>query len=74
VGVYRPPLSDESRGVPGGPVAARRGADVAEVLERDNVLLREKKRRLEDVRFSGVKVVGGDDRGGELGPRRSFKR
>jgi hypothetical protein len=32
VGVYEPALDDESRGVPGGPVAARRGADVAEVL------------------------------------------
>jgi hypothetical protein len=74
VGVYEPALDDESRGVPGGLVAARRSADVAEVLERDNVLLREKKRRLEDVRFSGAKVVGGEDKGGELGPRRSFRR
>lgn len=40
------------------------------MFERD----REKKRRLEDVRFGGRKVVGGEDRGGELGERRSFRR
>jgi hypothetical protein len=41
----------------------------ADVLERES----EKKRRVEDVRFGGAKVVAGE-RGGDMGPRRLLRR
>ena len=60
--------------VPDGPDIARRDAEDALVEERDNVVLNEKKRRVDDVRFGGTKLVAGGDSGGEFGPRIPFKR
>lgn len=53
----------------------RRENDDVPVFERDKVPLREKKRRVDEVRFTGPpysKPVG--ERGGEFGPRSAFKR
>jgi hypothetical protein len=65
--VYEPLLELESRGEagPGGPEMVRREAVVLE---------REKKRRVDDVRLGGTKLVAAGDNGGVLGPRRSFRR
>jgi hypothetical protein len=52
----------------------RRDDTDAVVLERDSVVLSEKKRLVEAERFGGTNVVAGGDKGGELGPRRSFRR
>lgn len=78
VGVGPEPYTDvdEDRGVavPDGPETARRELDDAVLVERDNVPLSEKKRRVDDVRFGGTNLVAGGESGGELGPRRLFRR
>lgn len=42
--------------------------------ERDIVWLREKKRRVEPERFTGAGLGAAGERGGDMGPRRSFRR
>jgi hypothetical protein len=44
------------------------------VSVRESVPLREKKRRVDDVRFGGAKSEGGGERGGDIGPRRELRR
>jgi hypothetical protein len=46
----------------------------AVVLLRDSVPLKEKKRRVEELRFGGEEKFAAGDSGGELGPRREFRR
>jgi hypothetical protein len=67
----------DARGVvaPEGLDTVRRDVDDAAVFERDSVPLREKKRRVDEVRFTGPPYSRpAGDRGGEFGPRSSFKR
>jgi hypothetical protein len=52
---------------------ARLDAEDAEVLVRDSVPLREKKRRVEELRFGGEEKVEAGERGGEAGPRRELR-
>jgi hypothetical protein len=59
--------------VSGGPVMRREVVDVV-VLERESVVFSEKKRRVEDARFGGAKVTTAGESGGDMGPRRSFRR
>jgi len=42
--------------------------------EREMVWLREKKRRVDPERFTGAGLGAAGERGGDMGPRRSFKR
>ena len=44
------------------------------VLLRDSVPLREKKRRVEELRLSGTEKFAAGERGGELGPRKELRR
>jgi hypothetical protein len=44
------------------------------VLLRDSVPLREKKRRVEELRFGGAEKFAAGESGGEEGPRREFRR
>lgn len=56
-----------------GPDMARREELVDALVEdRDSVWLSEKKRRVDDDRFGGLKDESGGDSGGEFGPRRWF--
>lgn len=43
-------------------------------VEREIVWLREKKRRVDAERLTGAGVGAAGDRGGDMGPRRSFRR
>ena len=78
VGVWDPRrevgLEVRSVAVPEGLELARRENDDAFVEERERVPLREKNRRVDEERFGGAKLTGGDDKGGELGPRSSLSR
>jgi len=59
----------------GGTIVMRREDVVdAVVLERESVVFSEKKRRVEDARLGGANVVPVGERGGDMGPRRSFRR
>lgn len=73
-GIHEPWLDTELREAPGGPEAVRREEVDAVVLLRDRVWLSEKKRLVDEARLGGGKLVTGDDKGGEFGPRRSFSR
>lgn len=42
--------------------------------EREMVWLREKKRRVEAERFTGAGLGAAGERGGDMGPRRPFRR
>lgn len=60
--------------MPEGPETARADFDEAMVLERDSVPLSEKNRRADGERLGGGKFAAERDNGGELGPRRAFRR
>jgi hypothetical protein len=57
---------------------SRVDAEVPEVVRRVNVdavvLEREKNRRVDEVRFGASKFVVAGERGGDMGPRTSFRR
>lgn len=59
----------ESRASSGEEMVRREAVEA----EREMVWLREKKRRVDAERLTGAAVVSGD-KGGDMGPRRSFSR